>query len=439
MCLTPRIIVNPTYIKSTQHYPLAHLGNHDLHYVHYWPYEFDFKTFNYRRNGVTLKNLNKFYAYNIAGETIPIYMTVPCGHCLECVDAKQSQILRRCYLEEASSKHRALFLTLTYDDSHLPADGVSIDHIQKFFKRLRSRLSYKYGYNLPLRYCLFSEYGKIYGRAHYHALIFNLDPTVAGRFTDLIHLFEQTWSNGFVYLKHIDNANGIAYTTKYMLKSKNVPSGKNPNFWLASRSGGGLGSPILDNPDFVLQALSSPEFKVTLKVCGQVKTFHLPKFIYDKLVPNVSSFYPQRICSAVRSLCYDLALLHTLPQSDIYGYLTEQYDYVFPPHLVDKYSLVFSHYMQLYKLHDGYFESTILSHYDVPALCRKIDDLISILDDFDLDISKVLEAQSTRERVMLPYVKHCLQYVASLPDETERERILVNNSEKIDLRVKDGQ
>lgn len=62
------------------------------------------------------------------------------------------------------------FITLTYDDDHLPADrSLDLDHFQRFMKRLRK----KHGAGIRFFHC--GEYGEKFGRPHYHALIFNHD------------------------------------------------------------------------------------------------------------------------------------------------------------------------------------------------------------------------------------------------------------------------
>lgn len=77
---------------------------------------------------------------------------------------------------------KAVFITLTFDDLHLPADhSLHKDTLQKFFKRLRKN------YGKPLRYYACGEYGEkvktLYdshgqgqalGRPHYHAIVFGL-------------------------------------------------------------------------------------------------------------------------------------------------------------------------------------------------------------------------------------------------------------------------
>ena len=63
------------------------------------------------------------------------------------------------------------FITLTYDDDHLPWDkSLNKKHFQDFMKRLRFKERHK-----KLRYFHCGEYGDQLKRPHYHALIFGHD------------------------------------------------------------------------------------------------------------------------------------------------------------------------------------------------------------------------------------------------------------------------
>lgn len=96
-------------------------------------------------------------------------VTVPCGQCIGCRLERSRQWAIRCY-HEASLYDRNAFITLTYDEDNLPADGsVDVREFQLFLKRLR----YHKGPGIRFFHC--GEYGERYGRPHYHACLFNCD------------------------------------------------------------------------------------------------------------------------------------------------------------------------------------------------------------------------------------------------------------------------
>lgn len=72
-------------------------------------------------------------------------------------------------LHEQKQHDRNSFLTLTYDEEHVPSDGsLRPRDAQLFWKKLR-----KAGFTF--RYFLCGEYGDITARPHYHAIIFGED------------------------------------------------------------------------------------------------------------------------------------------------------------------------------------------------------------------------------------------------------------------------
>lgn len=63
----------------------------------------------------------------------------------------------------------SVFVTLTYDDDHLPADGsVHKRVLSDFIRRTRRSLSF------PIRFFGVGEYGELSFRPHYHALLFGV-------------------------------------------------------------------------------------------------------------------------------------------------------------------------------------------------------------------------------------------------------------------------
>jgi len=96
-------------------------------------------------------------------------LQVPCGQCVGCRLERSRQWAIRC-VHEAQLYEKNCFITLTYNNEHLPKDGsLQLEHYQKFMKRLRR----KYGSQIRFFHC--GEYGETYGRPHYHACLFNFD------------------------------------------------------------------------------------------------------------------------------------------------------------------------------------------------------------------------------------------------------------------------
>ena len=97
-------------------------------------------------------------------------LSLPCGQCVGCRLERSRQWAARC-MHEASLYDQNCFITLTYDDAHLPEDySLRYSDFQGFMKRLRSRF-----FSSKIRFYMCGEYGEDFGRPHYHAILFNFD------------------------------------------------------------------------------------------------------------------------------------------------------------------------------------------------------------------------------------------------------------------------
>lgn len=73
-------------------------------------------------------------------------------------------------MHESQSHDFSCFVTLTYDDEHMPYGGdLHYRHFQLFLKKLRKRLG------RPVRYFMCGEYGDRLGRPHYHAILIGVE------------------------------------------------------------------------------------------------------------------------------------------------------------------------------------------------------------------------------------------------------------------------
>lgn len=145
-------------------------------------------------------------------------MEVPCRVCMECrLNYTKEWAVRVC--NEASCYDDNSFITLTYDEEHLPKDNsLHKEDFQKFMKRLRKYLGDK-----PIRYFACGEYGSL-GRPHYHANIFNWYPKDSylfkyekGKPLFRSPTLEKLWPFGYSMIGEV-NFNTARYVASYIVK-----------------------------------------------------------------------------------------------------------------------------------------------------------------------------------------------------------------------------
>ncbi len=143
---------------------------------------------------------------------------VACGQCIGCRLDKSRDWAIRC-VHEAQMHDDNCFITLTYNEQHLPEDA-SLDktHFQKFMKKLRKKNQHK------IRYFQCGEYGENLQRPHYHACLFGHDfadkeffQTQNNNNLYTSAELEKTWDKGFATIGTM-TFETAAYTARYALK-----------------------------------------------------------------------------------------------------------------------------------------------------------------------------------------------------------------------------
>lgn len=136
--------------------------------------------------------------------------------------------------DEAAMHEQNCFVTLTYDNEHLPEDNsLHKKHFQDFMKRLRKKyvepdpMARGPGQVATIRYFHCGEYGEETGRPHYHALLFGWRPSdlVPLRTRGKTQLFGsadlmQVWGHGLCSVGNVE-FESAAYVAKYCLKKDN--------------------------------------------------------------------------------------------------------------------------------------------------------------------------------------------------------------------------
>lgn len=177
---------------------------------------------------------------------------LPCGKCIGCRLERSRQMATRC-MQEASCHEENSFITLTYDEEHLPQGGTLVKaDFQKFMKRLRSDNEGK-----TIRFFACGEYGDRLGRPHYHACLFGhgfQDKSVAKKERGFCYYrsdsLQKLWPFGQSMIGDV-TFESAAYVARYCLKKINGENagkhygGKLPEFTLMSRRPG-IGRPWID-------------------------------------------------------------------------------------------------------------------------------------------------------------------------------------------------
>lgn len=177
------------------------------------------------------------------------YQAIPCRHCYACSLNYAAEKATRIMCEVQKDPEHAYFITLTYDDEHLPIpervyygkdenaffenDGTWIEgtlvkeDLIKFRDRLRKHLDYR-GKLYSFKWFGCGEYGETNGRPHYHMILMSChldtnqfygahkDPHKTYE-TWKSHELDKLWPFGYVDIATC-NWQDAAYTARYTAK-----------------------------------------------------------------------------------------------------------------------------------------------------------------------------------------------------------------------------
>ena len=165
------------------------------------------------------------------------YIGVPCGQCEDCLKAKARGWAFR-ILKEASQFDNNFFITLTYDDEHLPSrisknglftcQSLVKSEISDFNKKLKVNLNRK-KLNSGFRFYGVGEYGSQTYRPHYHVIYFNLEiPDLkfynydkqSGSILFTSEFLDNIWKKGHVIIGAVD-IGSACYVARYCDKKLN--------------------------------------------------------------------------------------------------------------------------------------------------------------------------------------------------------------------------
>lgn len=237
------------------------------------------------RNGVWTAATTSMRSAN-AAQVNREFVQIPCGQCIGCRLQYSREWANRLMMELQYHKD-AYFITLTYDDLHVPRTWYSDPdtgeafqaltlvkkHVQDWMKRLRKRFP-----DAKIRYYLAGEYGDQTQRPHYHAIVYglHLDDLVVYKRSPLGHVYynsdslQKTWSIyhppkdgedewyeplGYAVVAAV-SWESCAYTARYVMKKMKGDDAQfytdhnlQPPFTLMSRKPGIAAQYFADHPD----------------------------------------------------------------------------------------------------------------------------------------------------------------------------------------------
>ncbi|QXP08077.1 MAG: replication initiator protein [Arizlama microvirus] len=214
---------------------------------------------------------------------------IPCGQCVGCRLERSRQWAIR-LLKENKLHDRSSFLTLTYDEKHIPRlpsgrPTLVLEDIQLFLKKLRKHFAPH-----PLRFFQCGEYGETTQRPHHHMILFGEDfckdrepiensPSGHPQYTS--PTLTSKWGKGRCTISEV-SFESSAYVARYCLKKITGKSsffhyaGRKPEFVTMSRNPG-IASAFYDE-------FSSDIYPHDEIVPGPGRPPSLPPKYFDKLL-----------------------------------------------------------------------------------------------------------------------------------------------------------
>lgn len=253
---------------------------------------------------------------------------VACGQCVPCLLKKQREKVARVLLEDHSrdSAERPLFITLTYDQAHLPLSYVheTVDPdsgeiieelyscptgtlvrtaVPDFMKRLRARAR---GFKLRAAYA--GEYGDDFKRPHYHLILWGLP-------YDRRELIFRSWVDkkknlmcdpARLDIQIPNNERHVAnYCSAYIMNGKKksgspLLNGAFPEFYCTSK---GLGLSYVDG---IVSALTTPSGLANLWIAGKIpssfffdgKNYPLDRYLRSKIYEKLPRVFQEELPKA---------------------------------------------------------------------------------------------------------------------------------------------
>lgn len=226
------------------------------------------------------------------------YITVPCNKCADCRQSYHNSILQRALVESLTSY--MFFITLTYDNKHLPIIRTSqlgdvyyadYEHIKDLFKRVRNINLFG---NRDFRYLCVIEYGDTYSRPHFHLILFvsRLDGDSS---TQPYHLEKLIFDNfRQLYAVNLGTRKQPIYESLFTYRRRVTSKGVKTNYYVKYVCPGEL-------PEYALSdsSISTPHVKTIRYLLGYVNK---GSSFDDTIISKLSTIYDVKLRTKLKHL-----------------------------------------------------------------------------------------------------------------------------------------
>lgn len=151
---------------------------------------------------------------------IDLPVTLPCGKCAGCLLARSRDWAVRIHNEASLYAPYNSFITLTFENKHLPKSGLAeYKYYQHFMKRFRKK------FGNGKRFFMCAEYGTETKRPHYHAILFDtwfddrelFKISPAGERLYISPTLDKLWPFGFHSIGDV-TIQSASYVARYVTK-----------------------------------------------------------------------------------------------------------------------------------------------------------------------------------------------------------------------------
>ena len=234
----------------------------------------------------------------------PVKISTQCGKCPACRKVKANDWFVRSYFEFKNNERPSYFITLDFDDDHLPRwkgkPCFDSDIIKKFLKRLRNEIG-------SFRYLYVTEFGGLLKRPHYHLML--TPDNIFLTKIDIMKLVFSKWKCGHhTDIETIDSVCGnklaaLQYITSYTTKDITLDYNDYDNteefiparFRSRVQASKGFGLQALRDGDITLEMiLENKPVTIPCGKNGQLVNFAIPHY-YEFKIGYDSVWHPKEM------------------------------------------------------------------------------------------------------------------------------------------------